>query len=188
MERHGHLRISDEIRKKLMTVSTATVDRILQTERSRQAQGLSQTKAGSLLKSRVQVRTFADWNDVIPGFYEIVLVAHCGDDPSGAFLNSLVMVDISTGWLECMPLLRKSAADVITGVTVARSLMPFPLLGLDTDGGSEFINYEVLDYCEVNKITFTRSRAYKKNDQAFVEEKNGSVVRRLAGYDRFEAA
>lgn len=186
MERHGHLRISDDIRRKLMTVSAATVDRILQPERSRQAQGLSQTKAGSLLKSKVQVRTFADWNDVIPGFYEVDLVAHCGDAPSGTFLNSLVMVDVSTGWLECMPLLRKSAADVINGITVARSLMPFKLLGLDTDGGSEFINYEVLDYCEINEITFTRSRAYKKNDQAFVEEKNGSVVRRLVGYDRFE--
>ncbi len=113
-------------------------------------------------------------------------MAHCGDDPSGSFLNTLVMVDISTGWLECMPLMKKSAADVINGFNVARSLMPFPLLGLDTDGGSEFINYEVLDYCESNEITFTRSRAYKKNDQAFVEEKNGSVVRRLVGYDRFE--
>ena len=186
MERHGHLRISDDIRKKLMKVSAATVDRILQPERSRQVQGLSQTKAGALLKSKIQVRTFADWNDIVPGFYEVDLVAHCGDDANGTFLNSLVMVDVSTGWLECMPLLRKSAADVINGVSVARSLMPFPLLGLDTDGGSEFINYEVLDYCESNKITFTRSRAYKKNDQAFVEEKNGSVVRRLVGYDRFE--
>lgn len=164
MERHGHLRIPNEIRKKLMTVSAATVDRILRSERSRQAQGLSQTKAGALLKNKVQVRTFADWNDIIPGFYEVDLVAHCGDDPRGAFLNTLVMVDISTGWLECMPLLRKSAADVISGINVARSLMPFPLLGLDTDGGSEFINYEVLDYCETNEITFTRSRAYKKND------------------------
>lgn len=169
-----------------MTVSAATVDRILQPERYRQVQGLSQTKAGALLKSKIQVRTFADWNDIVPGFYEVDLVAHCGDDANGTFLNSLVMVDVSTGWLECMPLLRKSAADVINGVSVARSLMPFPLLGLDTDGGSEFINYEVLDYCESNKITFTRSRAYKKNDQAFVEEKNGSVVRRLVGYDRFE--
>ena len=186
MERHGHLRVSEELRRKLMTVSAATVDRILQPERSRQSLGLSQTKAGTLLKNKVQVRTFADWNNVIPGFFEVDLVAHCGDDPSGSFLNTLVMVDISTGWLECMPLMKKSAADVINGFNVARSLMPFPLLGLDTDGGSEFINYEVLDYCESNEITFTRSRAYKKNDQAFVEEKNGSVVRRLVGYDRFE--
>lgn len=140
MERHGHLRISDDIRKKLMTVSAATVDRILKPERSRQAQGLSQTKAGALLKNKVQVRTLADWNDVIPGFFEVDLVAHCGDDANGTFLNSLVMVDISTGWLECIPLLRKSAADVINDVTVARSLMPFELLGLDTDSGSEFIN------------------------------------------------
>jgi len=186
MERHGYLRISDDIRKRLTTVSAATVDRILKPESSRQALRLSQTKASALFKNKVQVRTFADWNDVIPDFCEVELVAHCGDDANGTFLNSLVMVDISTGWLECIPLLRKSAADVINGGTVARSLMPFELLGLDTDSGSEFINYEVLDYCELNHITFTRSRAYKKNDQAFVEEKNGSVVSRLVGYDRFE--
>lgn len=171
MERHGHLRISEDIRHKLMSVSAATVDRILQAERSRQAHGLSQTKAGALLKNKVQVRTFADWNDVIPGFYEVDLVAHCGDDPAGSFLNSLVMVDVSTGWLECMPLLRKSAADVINGITVARSLMPFPLLGLDTDGGSEFINYEVLNFCELNHITFTRSRAYKKMTKRSLKRK-----------------
>jgi hypothetical protein len=96
------------------------------------------------------------------------------------------MIDVSTGWLECMPLLKKSAADVINGISVAIKLMPFELKGLDTDSGSEFINLEMLDFCEAQRITFTRARAYKKNDQAYVEEKNGSVVRRLVGYDRFQ--
>jgi hypothetical protein len=96
------------------------------------------------------------------------------------------MVDVTTGWLECMPLIKKSASNVIGGINVARKLMPFDLKGLDTDGGSEFINYELLDYCEENQITFTRARTHKKNDQAFVEEKNGSVVRRLVGYNRYQ--
>lgn len=186
MERHGHLRVPEDVRQKLLDISPATVDRLLQPERARAGQGISHTKPGTLLKHQIKVRTFADWDNVIPGFFEADLVAHCGGDPNGAFLNTLVLVDISTGWLECMPLLRKSASDVIDGLKIAQELMPFPLQGLDTDCGSEFINYDVLDFCEDNKITFTRARTHRKNDQAFVEEKNGSVVRRLVGYDRFE--
>lgn len=186
MERHGHLRVPDDVRQKLLDTSPATVEGLLQSERTIAGQGFSHTKPGTLLKHQIKVRTFADWDNVIPGFFEADLVAHCGGDPSGAFLNTLVLVDISTGWLECMPLLRKSASDVIDGVKIAQELMPFPLQRLDTDCGSEFINYDVLDFCEDNKITFTRARTHRKNDQAFVEEKNGSVVRRLVGYDRFE--
>jgi hypothetical protein len=186
MERHGHLRITQEIRDKLLKVSPATVDRLLHNERLHHTGGVSHTKTGALLKNQIQVRTFADWDDVSPGFFEVDLVAHCGGDPNGAFLNTLTMVDVTTGWLECMPLIKKSASDVITGINVARKLIPFDLKGLDTDGGSEFINHELLDYCEKNEITFTRARTHKKNDQAFVEEKNGSVVRRLVGYNRYQ--
>ena len=82
--------------------------------------------------------------------------------------------------------MRKSAGDVIIGLKLAQELLPFPLLGIDSDNGSEFINYELMAFCDNNKITFTRSRAYRKNDQAHVEEKNGSIVRRIIGYDRFE--
>lgn len=186
MERHRHLRVTADIREKLLKISPATVDRLLQNERRRNSGGVSHTKSGSLLKNQIQVRTFADWDDVSPGFFEVDLVAHCGGDPNGAFLNTLTMVDVATGWLECMPLLKKSANDVITGVSVAMKLIPFVLKGLDTDGGSVFINHELLEYCEKNSITFTRARTHKKNDQAFVEEKNGSVARRLVGYDRFQ--
>jgi len=185
MERHGHLRITEDLRRKLLSVSAATVDRLLHSERERTKDGQSLTKRGTLLKNQVAIRTFADWDEAIPGFFEIDLVAHCGGDPNGAFLNTLVLIDIATGWLECMPLLKKSAADVISGIEVARTLMPFNLKGLDSDCGSEFINHDLLDYCEANEITFTRARTHRKNDQAFVEEKNGSVVRRLVGYDRF---
>lgn len=186
MERHGHLRLPADVKNQLLHISPATVDRLLGPEREARRRGVSATRRGSLLKNKIQVRTFADWDDVTPGFLEADLVAHCGGNTNGPFLNTLVLVDIATSWLECMPLLRKSASDVIEGLVVADELLPFSLQGLDTDCGSEFINYELLDYCEENLITFTRARTHRKNDQAHVEEKNGSVVRRLVGYDRFE--
>ena len=186
LERFGHLSLQSDTRTKLLSLSPATVDRMLRDERSKQATGKSTTKAGNLLKSRIKVRTFADWNDAAPGFFEADLVAHCGDSVEGSFLNTLVLTDIATGWIEFLPLLRKSEANVITALNDLRKCMPLPLLGLDTDNGSEFINYALLDFCEQEKITFTRSRAYKKNDQAHVEQKNGNVIRRMVGFDRFD--
>ncbi|MBX9723220.1 MAG: ISNCY family transposase [Candidatus Obscuribacterales bacterium] len=186
LERFGHLSISAETKKKLLKMSPATVDRVLRSERSQLPRGKSTTKAGSLLKSKIKVRTFADWNDASPGFFEADLVAHCGDSAEGSFLNSFVLTDVATGWTEFVPLLRKGEADVIDSLDVLRSFMPIPLLGLDTDNGSEFINYALLEFCEQNKITFTRSRAYKKNDQAHVEQKNGNIIRRMVGFDRFD--
>jgi hypothetical protein len=186
MERHGHLHLPTDVREKLLGVSRSTVDRILSSEKERAGKSISTTKPGNLFKHQIQVRTFADWDDVIPGFLEADLVAHCGGNTNGAFLNTLTLTDITTGWTECMPLLRKSAGDVIIGLKIAQELLPFPLLGIDTDNGSEFINHDLMEFCEDNKITFTRSRAYRKNDQAHVEEKNGSIVRRIVGYDRFE--
>lgn len=146
MERHGHLRVSADIRHKLVKVSVVTVDRLLQPELRRTKGGISHTKPGLLLKNQNQVRTFADWNNITLGFFEIDLVAHCVGDTNGTFLNTLVMIDVSTGWLECMSLLKKSAADVINYISVAIKLMPFELKGLDTDSGSEFINLEMLDF------------------------------------------
>jgi hypothetical protein len=186
LERHGHLTLSSDMRRRLFSISAATVDRLLKTERSKQGKGISTTKPGSLLKKQIKVRTFADWDNVIPGFLEGDLVAHCGDGVDGSFLNTLVLTDIASGWTEFLPLLCKSSANVITGMNIVLEILPFPLLGIDTDNGSEFINYELLNFCRENKITFTRSRAYKKNDQAHVEEKNGSIVRRVIGYDRYE--
>ncbi len=186
MERHGHIRLAIDVKKRLLNISASTVDRLLKPEREQKRLSISTTKRGNLLKNKIQVRTFTDWDDVIPGFLEIDLVAHCGGNTNGPFLNTLVMVDISTGWLECMPMLRKSALDVIDGLNVAKDLLPFDVRGIDTDCGSEFINYELLDYCEERQITFTRARTHRKNDQAHVEEKNGSVIRRLVGYDRYE--
>ncbi len=186
LERFGHLSLPMEVRKLLLSISTATVDRLLETKRQEGSKGMSTTRPGSLLKRQIKIRTFADWDDVVPGFLEGDLVAHCGDRGDGSFLNTLVLTDIASTWTEFFPLLRKSEADVIAAVKVAQQILPFSLIGLDTDNGSEFINYALLDFCKTQKITFTRSRAYKKNDQAHVEEKNGSIVRRLIGYDRYD--
>lgn len=186
LERRGHLQLPVPIREQVLNISASTVDRLLKKERKHSRKSLCTTRAGNLLKRQIPIRTFADWNEKVPGFMEIDLVAHCGGNVSGAYLNTLVLTDIATGWIECVPLLSKSSADVILALRLAKVLLPFPLLGIDSDNGTEFINYDLLNFCKEEKITFTRSRSYKKNDQAHVEQKNGSVVRRLVGYDRFE--
>lgn len=186
LERFGHVSLPEDVRVKLLTISSATVDRLLETERREGKKGLCTTTAGSLLKKQIKIRTFADWNDVVPGFLEGDLVAHCGMKANGAYLNTLVVTDIASTWTEFFPILVKGEINVIAALKVAQKLLPFPFLGLDTDNGSEFINYALLEFCKSNSITFTRSRAYKKNDQAHVEEKNGSIIRRLIGYDRYE--
>jgi hypothetical protein len=186
LERFGHLNLTDDVRFKLLSLSAATADRILHKERKKYGRSRSLTKPGYLIKKQIEVRTFADWNDVTPGFLEADLVAHCGDNVHGQFLNTLTLTDIATGWTELGALLRRSEADVLKALEEAKLVLPFGIQGIDTDNGSEFINYEILGWCENNKVTFTRSREYRKNDQAHVEEKNGSIVRRLIGYDRFE--
>ena len=187
LERHGHLTLTDDIRSQLLTLSPATADRLLQRIRAKgQPRGIATTKAGTLLKRQIPVRTFADWDDTAPGFVEADLVAHCGDRPDGAFLSTLVLTDIATGWVKCHALLYRSQDQVLQGLKRARHLIPFPLLGLDTDNSGEFINADLVTYCDHEQITFTRSHAYQKNDQCFVEQKNGAVVRQFVGYDRFE--
>ncbi len=187
LERHGHLTLSEETRTQLLRISPATADRLLQARRREgQPRGISTTTPGALLKRHVPVRTFTDWNDARPGFLEADLVAHCGTRAEGSYLYRLVLTDVSTGWTECLPLLHRSQEAVLQALDTARRLLPFPLLGLDTDNGGEFLNQEVLTYCEHQQITFPRGRAYKKNDPCYVEQKNGSIVRALVGYDRFE--
>lgn len=187
LERHGHLTLNNATREKVTSISAATIDRILEPQRKRyNGRGISTTKPGALLKKQIPIRTFADWDENKPGFFEADLVAHCGGNTSGAFLYSLVLTDVVTGWVECLPLLSKHQGSVIQAFGLAMQLIPFPILGLDTDNGCEFINQELLDFCKQNQITFTRGRAYKKNDQCFVEQKNGVVVRQMVGYDRFE--
>ena len=187
LERNGHIFLTQEIKSKLCAISSSSVDRLLKQDKDIiRGKAISTTKAGQLLKNQIKVRTFADWDEVVPGFIETDLVAHCGGNIGGSFLNTLTLTDIDSTWTECLPLLYRSAENVIKSLSITMEILPFKILGIDVDNGSEFINHALIKFCEDNGITFTRSRAYKKNDQAHVEERNGSIVRRLVGYDRFE--
>lgn len=186
LEREGELSCSPETKTLLLSMSRSTIDRCLQKARYASPKGISTTKPGTLLKKMIPVRTWHEWDDARPGFVEMDLVAHCGDNAAGQFIYTLTAVDVATGWTECLALPNKTQIAVSNAIRALRLRLPFPLLGIDCDNGSEFINDLLYRYCLEEKITFTRSRPYKKNDQAYVEQKNGSVVRNTVGYDRFE--
>ncbi len=187
MERHGELKLAADTRQRLLALSPATADRLLRRSRlGMKPHGLSTTKPGTLLKQSIPVRTFAQWDDAQPGFMEVDLVAHCGDSTHGEYLNSLDMIDVKTRWVELYGLLNRSQATVKAAIIVCRGRLPYALLGLDSDNGGEFINEGLKHYCEQEHITFTRCRPYKKNDQAYVEQKNWTAVRQTVGYDRYE--
>ncbi len=188
LERHGELTVSGEVKEQLCQMSAATIDRLLKPHRLRGARRpFSTTKPGSLLKASIPIRTFADWDDKRPGFLEVDLVAHCGESTEGLYLNTLSAVDVATGWVECQGVWGKGQQRVGGAIHEVAGRLPFRLLGLDSDNSSEFINHHLYDYCQRKKITFTRSRPYKKNDNAHVEQKNWSVVRRLIGYQRYSS-
>ena len=188
LEHHGELTLFGETRTQLCRMSAATIDRRLRPYRRRGLRRpFSTTKPGSLLKASIPIRTFADWDDKRPGFLEIDLVAHCGESTEGFYLNTLSAVDVATGWVECGGVWGKGQERVGGAIHQVAKRLPFPLLGLDSDNGSEFINHHLYAYCHRQGITFTRSRPYKKNDSAHVEQKNWSVVRRLVGYDRYNS-
>ncbi len=185
--RNGELRISPEVQGKLMRISAASIDRLLAPERKKyELKGRSGTKPGTLLKHQVPVRTFADWDDAQPGFLEIDLVGHDGGSTAGEYCQTLDATDVATGWSEQIAVPTKAQLWVFEAIEEMRNRLPFPLLGLDSDNGSEFINHHLVSYCDQNHITFTRSRAGRKNDGCYVEQKNWSIVRRFAGYGRYE--
>ncbi len=137
LEHHGHLVISEETRAYLLTVSAATADRLLRTSRrAGQGRGISMTKPGTLLKRQIPMRTFADWEDTRVGFFEVDLVAHCGTCIAGTFLWTLVMTDVASGWTECFALLQRSGQGVVMAIQHIQKLLPFPILGIDTDNGA----------------------------------------------------
>lgn len=185
LERHGELTLDEESRRLLLQMSAATMDRKLVTFRREEGRGLSTTKAGTLLKHAIPIRTFADWEDAQPGFVEMDLVAHCGETMEGQFLNTLTATDVTTAWTECFILRHRSQQAVSVTMDELRRRLPFQLLGADCDNDGVFINATLLRYCQENQITFTRSRPYKKNDQAHVEQKNGAIVRQTVGYRRY---
>jgi hypothetical protein len=181
------LRLNKAVQQKLLAISAATIDRLLKPERQKhQLKGRSHTKPGTLLKHQVPIRTFADWDDARPGFLEIDLVGHDGGRAYGEYCYTLNITDVDSGWTELAAIQNKAEIWVFEALTALRNRLPFPLLGLDSDNGSEFINHHLVRYCQTEHITFTRSRPYRKNDTCYVEQKNWSVVRRYVGYARYE--
>jgi hypothetical protein len=185
LEQHGHLKLDEVIRGKVLSMSAATIDRLLRAARS--VTGAKKPRRVTPeIRRRIPVRTFADWNDPPPGSMEMDLVAHCGDRSHGSYVNSLVLTDIASGWTECAPLVVRESSLLVETLELVRQRLPFTLKALDVDNGSEFVNETMIQYCLRNGIELTRSRPYRKNDQAWIEQKNGSVVRKLLGYRRFE--
>lgn len=187
LEKHGELTLKAETRKKVESISAATIDRLLREEKKAMQLGSrSRTKPGTLLKSQIPIRTFSEWDDARPGFVEIDLVGHDGGDGSGDFAQTLDVTDVSTAWTETQAVRNKAQVHVFEALVEIRQRLPFELLGIDSDNGSEFINSQLLRYCREERITFTRSRSSRKNDNCYVEQKNYSVVRRSVGYLRHD--
>jgi len=187
LERWGEIKLNLKVREKLGKISAATIDRLLADTRKRyRIKGRSTTRPGTLLKKSIPIRTFADWNEKVPGFFEVDLVSHDGGATRGDFNQSLNFTDISTGWEEMVAVKNKAQVWVFAGIKNIKERLPFSMLGIDSDNGAEFINAHLIRYCKEHKITFTRSRPYRKNDSCFVEQKNWSVIRRAVGYGRYD--
>ena len=187
LQRFKEINISAEVKAKLIKISAPTIDRALKAERRKQTiKGRSNTKAGTLLKNQIPIRTFSEWDDLRPGFAEIDLVGHDGGDAQGEFAQTLDVTDVCTTWTETEAVRKKAQKWVFDALKDIRARLPFPLLGIDSDTGGEFINHHLYRYCQDEKLTFTRSRSYRKNDNCFVEQKNYSVVRRAVGYLRYD--
>src|SRR4030081_2777619 len=186
LEQHGRLNLGKSDRDRVLAISAATIDRLLGDVKVA-ASGGKRRRAGfySAIRREVAIRTFNDWNSPPPGYCEVDMVAHGGTSVAGLFIQTLTMVDVATGWTECLPLVTRDGSLVVEAMKHVQSLFPWLLRGVDFDNDSAFMNDTVVPWCRGQKLEVTRSRAYKKNDQAFVEQKNGAVVRRLMGYGRF---
>ena len=183
----GEVDWTPELQQLLRDISPATIDRLLEREKKKLGfKGKSTTKPGTLLKENIPIRMGTEWSDAKPGYVEADLVAHCGDTTTGQYVNTLDVVDIKTGWTETRAVRTKAQKLVFTEIKYIRKNLPFDLIGIDSDNGSEFINAELYRYCMETNILFTRSRAHHKNDGCHVEQKNNSIVRKHMGYLRFE--
>lgn len=187
LRRDGELVLSDTEAELLMGMSPATIDRRLQSAKAVAGfTGRSHTKPGSLLKSQIPIRTWSEWDENEPGFVEIDLVGHEGGNSFGEFCFTLTITDVATGWTVNRSVPNKAAIHVLDAIRHASGRFPFPIRGIDSDNGSEFINAHLYDYCSANKITFTRGRPGNKNDGSHVEQKNWTHVRSLVGYLRYD--
>lgn len=183
----GKLTLAPEDRKRLVRMSPATMDRLLTKHKKRSIlKGRSYTKSGTLLKNQIPIRTFSEWNEDRVGFEEIDLVGHDGGLAKGDFAHTLNWTDVKCCWCEQVAVINKAQVHVFAGIERIRRRLPFPLLGIDSDSGSEFINAHLYRYCIKEQITFTRGRPGKKNDNPFIEQKNDSIVRNWVGYGRYD--
>lgn len=181
------LRVKKSVQQQLLTLSPATIDRLLKPERQKYTlKGRATTKPGTLLKHQVPIRTFSDWDDAEPGFLEMDLVGHEAGRAEGDYCFTLVLTDVATGWTEEAAVPNKAQKWVFEALQDLRHRLPFTVRGLDSDNGSEFINHHLIAYCTGQQITFTRSRPCRKNDNCYVEQKNWSIVRRYVGYARYD--
>src|SRR6476646_9210210 len=186
MEHHGHLKLDSAVRESLLSMSAATMDRLLTTVRDTAKQGRRRTMINTPLRKSIAVRTFGDWHNPSPGFLEMDMVVHCGKSTIGSYVHSLVLTDIASGWTEAIAMVVREQTLVTESVGEIRTKLPFTVLGLDVDNDSAFINDTLVSYCRDNKIELTRCRAYK-NDQAWIEQKNGAVIRRMVGMEGWRA-
>ena len=184
MERHGHLELDPEVRRLLLSASAATIDRLLKPVRSK-ARPHKNRHSKPKVSRQIPIRTFSDWDMPPPGYFEIDFVVHGGNSMAGSFIHTLAATDVCSGWTECIPLLAREQSLVVEGLEVIRRQLPFRILGIDSDNDSAFINDTLLAYSKDQNIEFTRSRAYRKNDQGYIEQKNGAVIRRFVGYNRY---
>ena len=181
-----HIKTDSITEMKVLAMSKSTLDRMIQRVRERNAiKGISTTRPGVFLKNEIPLR-IGVWEETDPGFSEIDCVAHCGDNAAGQFISTLNSTDIATSWFEAEPVMGKAQERVLAGVSEIKNRLPFTLAGIDSDNGSEFINRELYEYCKTKSIIFTRSRPYKKNDNAHIEQKNYTTVRQVLGYQRFD--
>ena len=187
LRRHHELLVTREERILLVKISASTIDRLLVHDRRRiNIKGRSRTKPGSLLKHQIPIKMWTEWDNAKPGFCEIDSVHHCGTSLYGDYIYTLDVVDVATGWNECCAHMGRGEYRTIEALETIRERLPFPLLGIDFDCGGEFVNYHMVRYCDRNHITYTRAREAIKNDQAYIEQQNYSVVRRFAGYARLD--
>lgn len=185
--RHKELVVPEAIAKQLVKMGERTIDRRLKIFKSRLIRTIhAMTKPGSLLKKQIPMQ-LSRWNERVPGFTELDLVAHCGLNASGDFISTLNLTDLATGWTESQAILGKAQIRVGEALKTIQRRLPFKLKGIDPDNGSEFINWNLFRYCKQEKIQFTRGRPGKKNDNPYIEEKNWTHVRKIVGYDRLDS-
>lgn len=179
--------ITADIKAQLLTISGATIDRRLQADRKKLSfKGRSLTRPGTLLKHQIPIRAWFSWDERKPGYFEMDTVSHCGTSSYGEFCSTVNLTDVSSGWVELRANRNRAHSRVKQSIIDISRSLPFPLKGLDSDSGGEFINHQVWQWCRENNIEFTRGRPYRKNDNCFVEQKNGDIVRKAVGYHRYD--